>query len=743
MKKFALCILTLFVTLFGFASMTVHAGILREDTLLSGTQQTAEAVTATVTSYFDESNHPSQTVSSTYGTKLSVTNKLSDYTGYSFYCWIVNGDVRTDLAIDYQFTMTIGLDLVAIFHPNGTNETTLKYAVVFMDANEQMLKVEYVLPNGAATAPSSLPTKLGYEVSATPWSNDFSDVTGNLVTVLQYTKTNASSYTLTVVNGTGGGSVDYNAVATVVADAAPDGQVFHHWEMQDQTVSYSSTYSFTMVENTTVTAYYSTSAPADQPRVFLTNDLALRTSYKTFIGQFYLPSGYTLVEWGVASTATATAMVDIGTASVIRNKSTKYNAATNEFVVSIATGNAASYRGYLVCKNASEELVTVYSENAYNVVNGGFETGDLTGWNVSQIWKNESGMAAFSSSLVTTSTYFSGSYPYGRDGSYNMGVTSSGTTNWDQNDERMGYLRSSDFVLGGSGWVSFKIGGAKTQTVTYVSVRKTSDNTEIARFGNPNFNNTTIATAQYGSSISNAEAFLFQYYYDLSSVGTIGETYYFVFCDTAAYDWSILSIDSLVTYYAVAPTPGSNQTATNIVPSINTTDADNTIKNGYFDTDLSYWTAVDSNWYYSSNHYAKSNYSGDSGLGVIRSSAFYVTTNKYIRFDWAGGLSYDKRIYISIKEVGTNIEVLRYVRRDNLSSKQSESFDNHMLDLSSLSSSKMYYIEFVDNCSGSWGISYVDSIRFVTESEWNSVTSTDRAVSITPLETSFVYVKPF
>ena len=36
----------------------------------------------------------------------------------------------------------------------------------------------------------------------------------------------------------------------------------------------------------------------------------------------------------------------------------------------------------------------------YQVLNGGFETGDLTGWKSYRLWKDEEGMAAFHPSLV-------------------------------------------------------------------------------------------------------------------------------------------------------------------------------------------------------------------------------------------------------------------------------------------------------------------------------------------------------
>jgi len=203
---------------------------------------------------------------------------------------------------------------------------------------------------------------------------------------------------------------------------------------------------------------------------------------------------------------------------------------------------------------SENEVEAAYSP--YQVVNGGFETGDLTGWKVFRLWKNESGMAAFDSSLVHNGTYFS-SYPYGRDGNYQLGITS-GSITWDQSTERMGYLRSSNFILGGSGWISFKLGGGYAASFAYMSVRKVSDDTEVARFANKNYNNTTIATAQYGSSITNAEAFLFQYYYNMTNVVSLGENLYILLCDTASWDWSILSADSFVTYIASAPSPNSD-----------------------------------------------------------------------------------------------------------------------------------------------------------------------------------------
>ena len=381
-------------------------------------------------------------------------------------------------------------------------------------------------------------------------------------------------------------------------------------------------------------------------------------------------------------------------------------------------------------------LTTDHAEN--RVLNGGFETGNLYGWNAFDIWKNEAGMRAWTNDRVVDGGYFDQNYPYNRDGKYNLGIYGGGISK-DSAQERMGHLRSSNFVLGGSGYVSFKLGGGKNSSFAYVSIRRASDNEEVARFGNRHFNKTEIDGAKV---CDNGEAYMFEYYYDLSAY--LGQSLYFVITDASSSDWCVMSADSFVTYYAQAPATTEDTLAVNILPAILGVDtADNSIKNGGLTENLGQWQDV--NNVFKIDKCARSdNNGGDASTGVLRSSAFSVNgDNKYVRFGWAGGLAYDKQVFVSVKEVGTNIEVLRYVRRDNLSSKKGSSFDNHMLDLSGLDDTKLYYLEFADNTTGGWGLTMIKEVRLVGESEWNSVVSTDRAVSISGLETTFSYVNPY
>jgi len=803
MKKLFVLLFAFLLTTFGFVAITVNAGGLEPEGVDAGTQQTAVPISVTLTTYFDTSNtvtsevgdrwfdesidtlytlsagawdagvilpvsqpgSPSEgdrwfdeganklyTYTTTwdagvalattqpnmlYGAKLAFDGSLASHSGYTFFCWIVNGIVRTDLALTNQFTLTNDMDLVAVFHPNDP----LKYAVVFMDSNGEMLKVEYVSSGGAATAPVSLPTKLGYSTNG--WSVQYSNVVQDTITVLQYTKTNTTQYALSVQNGTGSGDYEFNTVASVTAtDRSGENLVFNYWQVGDKIVSYSSTYSFTMVQATSIWGVYGAAAVTAAPTLTMSPDLALRGGYKTFICQFYLPTGYTLVEYGMIGKGSSGTFIDLGTSGITRYQAGKYNATTKEYVLSIETANATAVRAYMICeKTLDHSLITVYNESAYQVLNGGFETDTLYGWNVWRLWKDEAPMAAWDVSLVTNSTYFDGSFPYGRDGSYNMGITSSGGTNWDQNSERMGYLRSSDFILGGSGWISFKLGGGQCTSFAYMSIRKTSDNTEVARFGNPNYKNTTIATAQYGPTITNAEAFLFQYYFNLSSVATLGDSYYVLFCDTSAYSWSILSIDSVITYYPAAPTPGSNQTAVNILPSIYLAGSATTALSNGLTANVDNWGDPNAVFRWDGGAGRTNKVSGDADLGVARSSAFKIDSSiKYLRWQWEGNISQDKRIYLSIREVGTNIEVLRLIRRYDQRNKTGGGFDFHWYDLSTvLSTSKEYYIELSDNMDGDYGLI---SVKEISISSTIGAVGSDVAESISGLPTNYSYNRP-
>jgi hypothetical protein len=726
MKKLFLLIITVFLLGFsGSALIRIEASTSRP---------------YTVNGVFDGASWDGLSGNANRGDSLSFT-LTGKPDGHDFAFWIINGVVRKDLPLDYEYTITTNNVLQIVFTPTG------KFAAVFIDSNGKYLGVKYTV-GGAVTdteltvpaaRPGFVPVTGSGKWTSIEGSETINNVTQNSVFVLNYqvAETPIGAVTLSLTNGTAsiGSPVPFNSLVTITADAAPAEQVFAGWTENGEIVSYDPQYKITALYNRTLVATYAASV-TPQPIVTLSTDLRLRSGHHSYVGQFSLPSGYSLIEYGFLYKNVAEVLLTHDTSGVQIAQSSNRQTATNEFVSSFALNSHVSVRAYVQAFNPSNQIVTIYSSRniSYDVVNKGFESGDQTGWTAYSIWKNESGMRSFEGqNRIVNNTYF-GSNPYGRDGDYNLGHVWSGCS-WSQCEERMGHLRSTNFTLGGSGWISFKLGGGRNQAFAYVSVRNATTHVEVARFGNRHRNDTSLATTQYGSSISNAEAYLYQYYFNLGELSStnFGERYYFVLTEASSFEWAVLSADSFFTYYSAAPEEGSGKLrnsdtlAENIVPVIEGIgSATNQVPDGNpFISGLTSWTGYtrDGSFGFSTSggDHARSDGSGGDGVtGVLRSSAFSINgDNKHLVFDFAGGRSHDKQIFITIREVGTNVEVMRLVRNPDRA-QETNDFSNHTADLSGLSSDKLYYIEISDNRTGGWGIIRIRNLRLQTTAGSNA-----------------------
>jgi len=325
------------------------------------------AVNFTVTSYFNASNIVvSDPVEIAYGATVSMDGSLSSLENFTFLFWQVNGTAQTALPIDYQFTVTNNLELIGVFKPSD------KFAVVFRDSNGALIDVAYVSSGADATslAPSTAAySKPGLEISSTPWNATLTNVTTDLVATLQYVPVETpSTFTLVVENGTdetvdGTGTYDLNTVVTVQADADTAYQEFMYWRVGDKIVSNQATYSFTVLKNTTITAVFGGIGRwVDEPLVTLGDALNLRSGYDSFLGQYYLPAGLTYVEHGLVVHASIESPT-LDDADMDQYASTKINGSTREFLMSLDnTSGVGNVRAYLVYKDGSNVLHTIYSE---------------------------------------------------------------------------------------------------------------------------------------------------------------------------------------------------------------------------------------------------------------------------------------------------------------------------------------------------------------------------------------------
>ena len=153
------------------------------------------------------------------------------------------------------------------------------------------------------------------------------------------------------------------------------------------------------------------------------------------------------------------------------------------------------------------------------IVNGGFETGNLYGWESI----GEIGV------VTNASGYWGGNIPYEKVGEYLFtGVESNGADTMRENNQ--GTLTSSAFIIGGTGYISFKLGGGGNENC-YIQIIDATTNEVLAKYRQQ----------------AQQDAKLIQYVADLSAY--IGSTVKLQVVDYASSGWGCVSFDNVVTYY--------------------------------------------------------------------------------------------------------------------------------------------------------------------------------------------------
>ncbi len=174
-------------------------------------------------------------------------------------------------------------------------------------------------------------------------------------------------------------------------------------------------------------------------------------------------------------------------------------------------------------------VLNMTDTRAYRVANGGFDN-DLEGWTLSN---DELGR------VNNATTYWNEKKPFNADGKFFNAYT-------DINDELVvtggnegakGTLTSSVFTVGGSGWITYKLGGAKNPDQVYLEIVEDGTNNVLAKF----YNNR-------GYARDNAkDCTLVPYKADLSAF--MGKRVFIRITDDATGDYGLFFADSFSTYY--------------------------------------------------------------------------------------------------------------------------------------------------------------------------------------------------
>ncbi len=356
---------------------------------------------------------------------------------------------------------------------------------------------------------------------------------------------------------------------------------------------------------------------------------------------------------------------------------------------SSSSSSSSSTSGTSSSGSSSSESSSTVDVSIYQLNNGDFETGALDGWTV------VSG-TAFSNTSLSSLTNVNVSVSYNKQGVYFL----------KSNENSEGILKSSSFIVGGSGYVTFKFGAAYMQALTYLSFIDAQNEIEIYRVGNERYNAPSSGYINY--RVENMS----DYYINLSAYQ--GREIYLQIIDQSVSNYGYVTVDAINTYHQDIPSLLNLTEASNIRPIF--TDLASTptnLYNGNFASrTLAGYTVVGEAGVFQASHINSSlrlsNRPDETKIGVLRSSSFKVSGTNLMSVR-LGATKHKAVTYMSVKRVGTNEEVFR-TYSDRWKDIHEENTHLYYLDLTNYRDQALY-LEFVDNSRGDWGLLSIEAIQ--------------------------------
>ena len=354
-----------------------------------------------------------------------------------------------------------------------------------------------------------------------------------------------------------------------------------------------------------------------------------------------------------------------------------------------------------------EYTLAVSDTTAYRMENGGFENG-LDGWTV----VGNIGSVSSDTHYWVGDGIFPEGYAFGMDGEKMFSAYAPGAF-----EGAVGTLTSPSFKVGGSGYVSFKVGGMKDGNYVYIDVVDADTKEILARYYNGNLSD------ESGSTVRGCT--LVAYKADLSEFK--GREVFFRLSDNADSNYGLFFADSFVTYYDIAPWELSDATPVDYEVSGTIYDLFNggfemgdlkgwwnagtigavTGADGFFNENVPY--GKDGIYLFSGVQNHGEDFNFEANTGVLTSSVFEIGGSGYITYMLGGGNAF---CYVQIIDSTTGEVLARYRQQ----AREDAKLKSYVADLSAYIG-RSVRIQVVDNATYDWGCVSFDGVKTYYESK--------------------------